>query len=114
MMSDSPSMAIVPDVGSSTPAMMLKRVLFPQPLGPMTETNSPVATVRSIVASVSRLWRPEPNVFVTFCTSNFGESTLCSLFEHVKGRNLDVEGCGLNRLCFLPAVPLPSAGINQI
>ncbi len=94
-------MAIVPDVGSSTPAMMLKRVLFPQPLGPMTETNSPVATVRSIVASVSRLWRPEPNVFVTFCTSNFGVSMLCSLLEHVKGRNLDVEGCGLNCLCFL-------------
>jgi hypothetical protein len=24
---------------------------------------------------------------------------LYSLFEHVKGRNLDVEGCGLNHLC---------------
>src|SRR5437016_5369032 len=114
MMSDSPSMAIVTDVGSSTPAMMLKRVLFPQPLGPMIETNSPFATVRSIVASVSRLWRPEPNVFVTFCTSNFGVSMLCSLFEHVKGRNLAVEGCDLNRLCFWLALPLPSAGIIQI
>src|SRR5437763_16238496 len=114
MTSTSPSKAIVPDVGSSTPAMMLNRVLFPQPLGPMIETNSPFATVRSIVASVSRLWRPEPNVFVTFCTSNFGVSKLCSLFEHVKGRNLVVEGYGLNRLCFWLALPLPSAGIIQI
>src|SRR6266480_4793064 len=116
MMLESPSMAIVPDVGSSTPAMMLKRVLFPQPLGPMTETNSPVATIRSMVASVSRLWRPESNVFVTFCTSNFGVSMLFSLIdEHVKGHNSDVEGCGLKHLCiFWLAVPLPSAGIIQI
>jgi hypothetical protein len=39
---------------------------------------------------------------------------LCSLFEHVKGRNLDVEGCGLNRLSIWLSLPLPSAGINQI
>src|SRR5437667_8115585 len=102
MMLVSPSMAIVPDVGSSTPAMILKRVLLTQPLGPMTETNSPVATVRSIVASVSRRWRPEPNVFVTFCTSNFGKFMLFSLIdEHVKGRNSDVEGCGLITCVFL-------------
>src|SRR6266702_5178747 len=100
MMLVSPSMAIVPDVGSSTPAMILKRVLLPQPLGPMTETNSPVVTVRSIFASVSRRWRPEPNVFVTSCTSNFGESMLFSLIEHVKGRNLDVEGCGQSLVYF--------------
>src|SRR5437763_15221425 len=121
MMPAPPPMPIVPDVGSSTPAMMLKRVLFPQPLGAMTETNSPVATVRSIVASVSRRWRPEPNVFVTFCTSNFGESMLFSLIdEHVKGRNSDVEGCGLitcvflGSLCRFPPLLLSRSGSYNI
>src|SRR5271157_1023932 len=115
MMLVSPSMAIVPEVGSSTPAMMLKRVLLPQPLGPMTETNSAGATARSIDASVSRRWRPEPNVFETPCTSNFGKSMLFSPLEHAKGRNPDGEDCGLNhlRLSWL-VVPLPSAGIIQI
>jgi len=41
---------------------------------------------------------------------------LCSLFEHVKGRNLDVEGCGLNRLrifgslCRFPPLVLSRSG----
>src|SRR5574340_142170 len=95
-------MAIVPEVGLSTPAMMLNRVLLPQPLGPMTETNSPSATVRSIVASVSRRWLPEPKVLATCCTSNLGVSMLYSLVEHVKGEN-----CGIlyQRYAIFPDVP---------
>jgi len=45
---------------------------------------------------------------------------LCSLFEHVKGRNLDVEGCGLNRLCIFgslcrfPPLVLSRSGSRNI
>src|SRR5207248_11098580 len=97
------SMAIVPEVGFSTPAMMLKSVLLPQPLGPITETNSPAATTRSVDASASRRCPPVRKVFETPCTINLGESMLYSPIEHTKGHDPDKkEGCGLNHssLCW--------------
>ena len=39
-----PSMEMVPDVGSSKPAIMRRVVVLPQPLGPRKDTNSPRAT----------------------------------------------------------------------
>src|SRR6266487_1401240 len=99
----SPSMAIVPEVGFSTPAMMLKSVLLPQPLGPITETNSPVATTRSIDASASRRCRPVRKVFEMPCTTNLGESMLYSLIEHAKGRDPDEGGLRPESLKYLLA-----------
>ena len=43
-----PSIRTSPPVGCSRPETMLKRVLLPQPLGPITATNSPGAAVKSI------------------------------------------------------------------
>src|SRR5271167_972387 len=112
-------MAISPELAFSTPATMLKSVLFPQPLGPITETNSPAATVKSIDAITSREHRPSRNTLLTPCTSSFGVSiSLTSTHarsEHAKGRNPDVEDCGLHAYEKLGArLPLPSAGITQI
>ncbi len=42
----SPSMVMVPAVGSSKPAIMRRVVVLPQPLGPRKETNSPGSTDR--------------------------------------------------------------------
>ncbi len=44
----SPSMAIVPFVTSSRPAMVRSRVDLPQPDGPTKTQNSPSGTVRSM------------------------------------------------------------------
>src|SRR5262245_66654658 len=37
---------MVPEVGISRPANIMRKVLLPQPLGPMTTRNSPWPTVR--------------------------------------------------------------------
>src|SRR6187399_2227938 len=42
-----PSMAMLPALTFSSPAMMRSRVDFPQPDGPTNTTNSPSATFRS-------------------------------------------------------------------
>src|SRR4051794_8461148 len=44
-----------PAVGLSRPAMMRRRVLLPQPLGPRRKKSSPAASVRSILSS-ARVW----------------------------------------------------------
>src|ERR1700727_2107565 len=52
---------IRPDVGCSKPAISRKVVVFPQPDGPSSEKNSPLAMSRSIpstATSVNRLVRP--------------------------------------------------------
>src|ERR1700761_6075057 len=52
---------IRPDVGCSKPAMSRSVVVFPQPDGPRSEKNSPLAMSRSIpstATSVNRLVRP--------------------------------------------------------
>src|ERR1700749_4976410 len=41
----------LPSLGCSRSAMMRRRVVLPQPEGPMNETNSPGATARSTPAS---------------------------------------------------------------
>ena len=40
-----PASTIDPPVGCSSPAIIIKSVLLPQPLGPSSETNSPRATL---------------------------------------------------------------------
>ena len=40
-----PSNRIDPEVGLTTPEMVLNKVVLPAPFGPTTETNSPFATV---------------------------------------------------------------------
>jgi len=46
-----PPTVIAPLVGAISPEMSISNVLFPQPLGPTTDTNSPAAMERSISAS---------------------------------------------------------------
>src|SRR4051794_18312545 len=57
-----PPISIVPSLRSSSPAMVRRRVLFPQPDGPTSTVNSPSATVRSMPLTAGtvpkRLWRP--------------------------------------------------------
>src|SRR5579872_2952446 len=85
----------MPELDSSTPATILKRVLLPQPLGPMSVTNSPVLTVMSIASSVSRRLRPFTNVLVTPCTSNLGESVCSNMYFLLPFLN---NNCWLARL----------------
>ena len=46
-----PAISIVPAVGLSMPAMRLSKVLLPEPLGPISATNSPAATSSSMPIS---------------------------------------------------------------
>ncbi len=43
-----PSISILPRSGSSTPAMHLRMVVFPQPLGPRTVTKLPLETSKEM------------------------------------------------------------------
>src|SRR5579863_5557345 len=102
------------------PAMMLNSVLLPQPLGPMTVTNSPTATVISIEASVSSACRPLRNVFDTPCASNFAVSMLLSSIRP-SDKESNEKAATLMRAAALyvwrnagTLMPLPSAGIIQI
>ena len=53
--SSSPATLTVPLVGVSNPAIRLRSVLFPQPLGPVTVRNSPAGTVR-LTRSIAIVW----------------------------------------------------------
>lgn len=46
-----PSMRIVPDETSSSPAMVRSKVVLPQPEGPSSEKNSPARISRSMPRS---------------------------------------------------------------
>src|ERR1700687_2119300 len=50
-----PPTRMVPLVARSSPESSISSVLLPQPLGPMTETNSPSARSRSMALSASRM-----------------------------------------------------------
>src|SRR5580698_9069638 len=62
---DSPSIATSPVVGSSNPAMMRSSVDFPQPEAPIMQTNSPFGMTRSIGASASTSSSPIAKRLVT-------------------------------------------------
>src|SRR5438128_1346999 len=55
---------ILPPVGSSRPAIRLRTVLLPQPLGPMTERNSPSGTERLSPDRAVTSALPEPYVLL--------------------------------------------------
>src|ERR1700719_1766909 len=60
-----PSSSTFPAVGCSKPAISRKVVVFPQPDGPSSEKNSPLATVRSMVStatSAKRLVSPTSSI----------------------------------------------------
>ena len=42
----SPATVMLPEVGRSSPPRRLRSVVFPEPLGPMNATNSPLSTSR--------------------------------------------------------------------
>src|SRR5262245_59165106 len=56
-------MRMLPELGASKPAIMRSVVVFPQPLGPRKDTNSPRATARSkfcTATCVPKLFRSFP------------------------------------------------------
>src|SRR5215216_3770868 len=71
-----PSMRISPAVGSSKPAIIRRVVVFPQPEGPTSTTNSPSSIARLMLLTAAT----EPNVLRRFCSSI--RATLESLFAH--------------------------------
>src|SRR4051812_30437398 len=60
-LTEAPSIEIVPRVAGSSPCKMRNSVVLPQPLGPITETNSPVPTSNEILRKTSRAPRPRPS-----------------------------------------------------
>src|SRR5580693_9696623 len=61
-----PSNTMLPVVGSVSPAMQLKKVDLPAPLGPIRPMISPSSTVRSAPDTARKL----PNAFETFLASS--------------------------------------------
>ena len=55
-----PSISMEPLVGVSSPPSRFSSVDLPQPLGPMTATNSPGSTVRSTSSSAVTAVLPDP------------------------------------------------------
>ena len=55
-----PSMATLPEVGVSSPAMMCMRVDLPEPDGPMTATNSPWCSATETPRRASTAASPLP------------------------------------------------------
>lgn len=53
-----PAIMIVPVVINSSPAHIIRSVLFPHPLGPRTATNCPLATSKSAFAIASMVVFP--------------------------------------------------------
>jgi hypothetical protein len=64
-----PLTVIVPAVGCSRSAMTRRKVVLPQPDGPMNETNSPLPIVRSTLDSActgpSLVWNVSPKPFAS-------------------------------------------------
>jgi hypothetical protein len=52
-----PAMPIVPWLGASRPAIIIKSVLLPQPDGPRRATNSPALMANELGATASTCWR---------------------------------------------------------
>jgi hypothetical protein len=60
-----PAMLIVPSVGFSSPAIIMSKVLLPQPLGPIIETKSPEFTERPTELTASICAGPGLYIFRT-------------------------------------------------
>src|SRR5579862_5290747 len=60
-----PNTSTSPDVASRIPASTLSSVVFPQPEGPTSSSNSPVCTLKSTLSSACTSVVPTPNNFVT-------------------------------------------------
>ncbi len=73
-----PRKRYVPLVGTSRQPRMFIAVDLPEPLGPMTATNSPSATCRSTRSSACTAAWPVPYTFVTSENSMTGAMTATS------------------------------------
>src|ERR1700733_4969884 len=78
---DLPSIATSPVVGSSNPAMMRSSVDFPQPEAPIMQTNSPFGMARSIGASASTSSSPTVKRLVTPWTVRFSGCPLLTMLR---------------------------------
>ena len=84
-----PSARIWPESGCSRPAMILRRVDFPQPLGPTRQTNSP-STLMLRLTSSSALTAPRPvaKTFETCSTESLHGGTGLSSSPRTMGIEL--------------------------
>ena len=71
----SPSKDTRPEVGGSSPAMSLKNVLLPAPLGPITDRSSPVRTSKSTALTA----RSRPKLRVSFSVRSRMDDVSASL-----------------------------------
>ena len=69
----SPSTVTVPESGGSSPPSTFSRVLFPEPLAPMTATNSPWFTVRLMSFSTAMSSEPDLKLRLRRVTEMTGE-----------------------------------------
>src|SRR4030095_6841206 len=82
----SPPTVTVPESGARSPARIVIRVDFPEPVEPTIETNSPSSTVRCTPFRTSRTFPDEAKDFETFrtSTSSNDHSPVCLLLDRAQ------------------------------
>ena len=99
-----PSRRRRPDVGSSKPAIMRSVVVFPQPLGPRKDTNSPRATSSSKCSTAveSANWAQlglAAGVTISFGIAEYrGDTTADRLLNRADVRLYEAKNGGRNRV----------------
>ena len=78
LFSDCPLTFISPELGNSYPPIIRKVVVFPQPLGPITNKNSPSYKLKEIFLTAISL----PNALVRSLTSNTTFFSSMLIFSH--------------------------------
>src|SRR5581483_1087595 len=98
----SPSSRILPEDGSSSPAIMRSVVVLPQPEGPSRTKNSPSAMVndeaRTAVKSPKRFCRLSSRISATALLRKMTrhEETHCAGHDHHERPGIELEGEGLH------------------
>src|SRR5699024_3383963 len=67
-----PFIKTLPSEGCCNPPIIVNKVLFPDPLGPITATNSPASIEKFVFSKAIISWLPSVNVFeILFTSINF-------------------------------------------
>ena len=94
----SPSSQTFPDVGSSSPPIQFKSVLFPEPDSPITAANSPFSREKDTSFNASTRASPVPYTLHSFSTRKISIP-----FSFLSITSITVSAGRSPRFCRLPA-----------